>query len=94
MGAVVSFQDEQGTVWSIQEDAEGIDFVSRPHDFRPRAVRLRFVSELEERTLHDYPDDWSRLERHQLQSLLHRASPDVVRFPRRSPVRNVEPDRG
>lgn len=94
LGALVSFRDDQGTVWSVQEDPEGLDEEPEVDTLRPRAVRLRFASELEERTLHGYPDDWARLEPRQLQVLLRRATPVVIRFARRNEYRNAESDRG
>jgi hypothetical protein len=94
LGALVSFRDDQGTVWSVQEDPEGLDEEPEVDTLRPRAVRLRFASELEERTLHDYPDDWGRLKPHQLRALLNRADPTVIRFARRNQHRNAESDRG
>lgn len=94
MGAVVSFRDDQGAVWVVQEDPESVDEGRELDDLRPRAVRLRFASEREERTLHGYPDDWARLEPRQLQALLRRASPVVIRFAQRSQHRNAEADRG
>ncbi|HET6681416.1 MAG TPA: hypothetical protein VFG84_09480 [Gemmatimonadaceae bacterium] len=81
-------------MWSIQEDPEGTDEGRELDELRPRAVRLRFASESEERTLHGYPDDWARLEPRQLQLLLRRATPVVIRFARHGRHRNAESDRG
>ena len=83
------FTDRDGVAWTVEEE-EGEETGARhPRDRRLRPVWLRFVSDLEVRTLWTYPDDWVRLEAFQLQALLDRASTVVARFPRRE-VRHLD----
>lgn len=77
------FTDRDGVAWVVEEEDGGDAGARHPRDRRLRPVWLRFVSDLEVRTLWTYPDDWVRLEPFQLQALLDRASTVVARFPRR-----------
>ena len=83
MTDVLRFNDRDGVAWSVEEEDGEETGARHPRDRRLRPVWLRFLSDMEVRTLWTYPDDWVRLEPFQLQALLDRASTIVARFPRR-----------